>query len=394
MVKKRVQVGTLLPPVLHPNRQLRLARFLEALGFDQLYVPDHTLFPEGGPAFDCWSVMAALATGTRRVEFGPAVTDCHRLHPVLMAQKLATIDQLSKGRVFLGLGSGEAMNLEPYGIPWKERKVRKMSEFLDVLKGVLKSFDPLDYEGDFFQLRGARIAARGYKARQIPVFMAALGPMMQKLAGKKADGWLPTVIPVKEYGNYFEPLAESARAAGRDPASLTRVATVMACLNTDGKLTSEDVVKRLRPMSGAMVWPPVMKRLGYDFNPPEEVKLSYIDVNPCDAESMRRYWGLQRWMPSEMIMESVSYGSVEDVTRECQAYVEAGATHLQMYFGAPDILGSWVQFARYAIPALTGKPPTPLARTLGLVLGPAIRVGLVRRYLSAPKVKFPEERKR
>lgn len=394
MVNRRVQVGTLLPPVLHPLRQLRLARFLEALGFDQLYVPDHTLFPEGGPSHDCWSVMAALACATKRIQFGPAVTDCHRLHPVVMAQKMATLDQLSKGRLFLGLGSGEAMNLEPYGIPWKERKVRKMSEFLDVLRGVLTSFEAFDYDGDFFTLKQARIATRGYKGRQIPISMAALGPMMQKLAGKKADGWLPTTIPVQEYRNYFEPLAEAAREAGRDPDSLTRVATVMACLNTDGRLTEEDVVKRLRPMSGALVWPPVMERLGYEFDPPEEARLSYIDVDPCNEEHMERYWALQRWMPAEMIMESVCYGSVEEITRECEAYVEAGATHLQMYFGAPDILGSWVLFARYAIPRLTGKPPTALAVALGLLLGPAIRVGLLRRYLSAPKVRFPEERKR
>lgn len=389
MAGSRVQIGTLLPTVLKPTRQLRFARFLEALGFDQIWLPDHLLYPEGGPSYDPWTIMAGLAVQTKRVEFGTAVTDPHRLHPVVMAQKLATLDQLSKGRVLLGLGSGEAMSLDPYGIPWRKKRVRKISEFITVLRALLDSQEPFSFEGEFFQLRNAKIAARPYRKRHIPIYMAALGPMMQKLAGKKADGWLPTILPPSEYNTYFQPLADSARENGRDPAELARIAMVMTCLNTDGTLTEKQSIERLRPLSGAMIWPPVLKRLGYDFAPPPEAQSNYIDVNPCDPESLERYWELQRWMPDELIRECITYGGVEEITAQCQRYIEQGATHLKVYFAAPDAIGSFLLFAHQVMPKLTGRPPTLLARALGSSLAPLIRRGFIKRKFGVKMAKIP-----
>lgn len=388
MALPRVQIGTMLPTMFNPRKQLQLARFLEALGFQQIWLPDHLLFPEGGPSYDPWTTMSALAHITKKPSFGSAVTDPHRLHPALMAQKLATLDQLSRGRVILGLGSGEAMSLDPYGISWRERKVRKISEFISVVRGLLDSQEPFTFEGDFFQLRKACLAARPYKKRHIPIFMAALGPMMQKLAGKKADGWFPTLLPASEYGEYFRPVAESARKAGRDPDSIARVATVMAGINTDGALTIEELVERLRPMSGALVWPGVLKRLGMEFNPPPEAQSSYLEVNPCEPESLERYWEMQRWMPSELIEQAITYGDAAEITHHCQRYIDQGATHLQMYFGSPDAFGSYIVFAHQVMPKLTGRPPTVLASLLGTALGPAIRSGFIKRRLGAPMTRM------
>lgn len=387
-----MNVGTALPAVLKPSMQIKFAGFLEALGFDQVWLPDHLLFPENAPAYDPWVVMGALAMKTKRIQFGPAVTDPHRTHPAVMAQRIATLDQMSRGRVILGLGSGEAMNLDPYGLEWRERKVGKMKEYITVVRGLLDSKEPFTFEGDFYQLKRARLRVRPFRERRIPIYMAALGPMMQRLAGRLADGWLPAVLPPEHFAEYYQPMADSAVKHGRDPESLARVATMVASIDTDGTTSRAEITEWLRPISGALVWAPVFERLGIELNPPENARISYPEVNPCDPESLERYWNLQRWMPAEMLDYAVAFGAVEDMVTRALAYKEAGATHLQTYFASFDPLGAKILFAHRALPSLTGRRPTPLAALLGTLLGPLIRRGVLRRRFPAPKMRMPEAR--
>lgn len=385
-----IQVGTALPSVLGPSGQAKLARFLEALGYQQIWLPDHLLFPEGTPAFDCWTTMAAVATATKSVQFGPAVTDPHRTHPAVLAQRIATLDQLSQGRFLLGLGSGESMNLDPFGISWQDRKVGRMKEFISVLRGLLDNDEAFTFQGDFYQLRQAKLSVRPYKKRRVPIFMAALGPMMQKLAGRMVDGWFPTLIPHSEYAGYHRPMAEAATAAGRDSSDIARVATVAVSINTDGKTTVDEIIDFLRPLSGLLVWPPVMERLGHDFNPPKDAHMSYMDVNPCELESLRAYSRMMQWMPMELMREAITYGDCHAIYSECCKYIEQGATHLQIQFASPDPLGSFVLFAYHVLPKLTGRPPTFAAKILATLGSPLIRRGYSKKHFPAPRTPSPE----
>lgn len=391
MPPSHLKVGVHIPPDLSPQHQILTARLFELLGFDHLWNADHMLVPEGSPCFDPWTLMGPMAMKTKRVTLGPGVTDPHRHHPAVLAQRLATLDQLSKGRVVLGLGSGEAMNLEPYGISWKDRRVRRVSEFISVLRGLLDTSEPFTFEGDFYQVKSARLSVRPYKNRHIPLYMAALGPMMQKLAGKKADGWLPTVIPPKFYQDYFEPLAEAARKAGKDPDRMPRVANVVAAMDSDGSTSADEILEVLRPLAGALVWPPVMERLGYKFDPPPEAQASYIDVNPCDLESLTRYWEMQRWIPSETVKDIVVHGGPEEIIEECRRFAQAGATEIVIVLASIDPLGALIRLAREVIPVVTGRPPTWLARVLSGVAGPFIQRGILKRKFPPPiKVSMDE----
>lgn len=384
-----LQVGLAVPTMLPPHRQARVGRFLEKLGYQQLWFPDHLLFPDLSPAWDAWTCMAVLASQTSVCQLGPAVTDPYRTHPAVLAQRVATLDQLSRGRFILGLGSGEAMNLEAFGIPWKERKVGRLKEYITVLRGLLDSKEPFTFHGDFYQTDRARISVRPYQNRHVPIYMAALGPMMQALAGRRADGWLPTLIPAQAYADYFRPMADAARKHGRDPANLARVATLALAIDTDGSMSRKELVERLRPLSGLLVWPPVLQRLGIPFDPPPEARSSYAEVNPCDPESQEAYWEMERWMPSEIMDSALNFGGVEEAYQACLSYAKAGATHLYVAFASPDPMGNFITFAHQVLPRLTGRPPTPLARALGTLLGPAIKRGWVRKRFSAPKTPLP-----
>lgn len=367
-----------------------MARFLEALGYQHLWVPDHLLYPEGSPAYDSWTTMALLATATKSVGFGPAVTDPHRVHPAVLAQRAATLDQLSGGRFSLGLGSGESMNLDPYGISWKERKVGKIKEFMMVFRGLLDSKEPFTFEGDFFQLDKAKLSVRPHKKRHIPIYMAALGPQMQRLAGRMADGWYPSLIPPSEYDNYAQPMLKSAAKAGRKPEDISKVATLAVALDTDGKTSVDDIIDFLRPLSGLLVWPPVMQRLGHEFHPPENARVTYMDVNPCEPESLKSYSRMCHWMPEALIKEALTYGTSEEIYEECCRFVEQGAEELCIQFASPDPLGSFVIFACEVLPRLTGKPATPLAKALRTLVSPLIRLGLSKKYFPAPRTPSPD----
>ncbi len=389
--QRRVTVSTAVPSMLPPGRQAGIARFLEALGYEQLWLPDHLLFPDLSPAYDAWTTMAVLADRTKSASFGPAVTDPYRTHPASLALRIATLDQLSGGRFVLGLGSGESMNLDGFGFDWQERKVGRLKEFITVLRGLLDSKKPFTFEGDFYRTDRAYLSVRPYKDRHIPIFMAALGPMMQRLAGRVADGWIPSLIPVEAYAEYFQPMAHAAEKAGRNPDELQRVATVAVALDTDGKITMPELVEFLRPLSGLLVWAPVMERLGHTLDFPPEAQSSYIEVNPCDPESQERYWEMERQMPSEVMEQALNFGDTEEIYRACRAYVDAGATQIQVAFASPDPLGNFILFAHQVLPRLTGRPATPLAKALGTLLGPAIRRGVLRKRFPVRATPLPKK---
>ena len=283
------------------------------------------------------------------------------------------------------------MNLEGFGFSWKERKVGRLKEFITVLRGLLDSRQPFTFAGDFYQTDRAYLSVRPYKNRHIPIYMAALGPMMQRLAGRMADGWIPSLIPAEAYRDYFTPMAEAAQKAGRNPEKIARVATVAVALNTDGKFTLPELVEFLRPLSGLLVWAPVMERLGLTLEFAPEARSSYLEVNPCDPESQERYWEMERQMPSEVMEKALTFGDIEEVTRACQAYIEAGATEIHVAFASPDPLGNFILFAHQVLPQLTGRPATPLAKTLSKLLGPAIRRGILRKKFPVRATPLPDK---
>jgi alkanesulfonate monooxygenase SsuD/methylene tetrahydromethanopterin reductase-like flavin-dependent oxidoreductase (luciferase family) len=380
-----VKFGMSIVPHAPMTEQIQLAVLSERLGFDSAWWPDHMLFTDHAPAVDCWTVMAAAAVKTTKIKLGTSVSDPHRVHPAVFAQRAATLDTLSQGRLLVGLGSGESMNLDPFGIPWNDRKVGRLREFIQVFRGLTGSGGPFNHQGPLYQLKDAVLSIKPYKNREIPLYIASLGPQMQKLTGQVGQGWMPVVIPAPYYAHYFEPIAASAREHGRDPAHIERtVQFAFALIEGKKQLSTAELARAVRPFAGILVWEPAVRQMGLDWSPPEHLKdMCYHTVNPCDPESMRRFEEYANSIPDEVLVKFVVAGDRSTIRQAARDYVQAGVNHFLVINASPDPLTSTFWFAHELMPEFSGKSPTLWARSLTHLVKPFAKLGLTRKVVPA-----------
>lgn len=219
----RISVATgLTPPV---DRGIAELRAYERAGcYDAVFLPDDL------EILDVFATMAAAGVLTERIRFGTAVTDVIRRHPVLLAHQAVTIDHLTRGRLILGVGAGKAADLLPYGFDL-DRPVDRLAEALTVVRQLWRGAEPVDFDGEFYQLKGAESALRPYTPGGPPIWIGAQG--LVDLVGRHADGWLPALMPVDAYADAVEEIDTAALEAGRDPASITRALFPVVALTHD-----------------------------------------------------------------------------------------------------------------------------------------------------------------
>lgn len=183
-----------------------LARRAEAAGFDTLWMAN--IF-----SLDAILTLAVAGRETTRIELGTAVTPTYPRHPTAMAQQALTAAAACGGRFTLGIGLSHKMVIEDMlGLSF-DKPARHMREYLDVLMPALRG-EPLDYDGDEYRVHGTQLGVPG--VADVPVVVAALGPLMLKLAGRMTDGtntWM--VGPKTMEGHIVKHLAAAAAEAGR-----------------------------------------------------------------------------------------------------------------------------------------------------------------------------------
>ena len=119
-----------------PHRTIGWAMLAEECGFDVVGMIDHIFHPSGlfsKPAFDVWVALTAMGSKTKKVNLMTLVTDPVRRHPATTAHAVATLDQFTGGRALLGIGSGEAFNITPLGVPW-QTPVSLLKETLEMIR--------------------------------------------------------------------------------------------------------------------------------------------------------------------------------------------------------------------------------------------------------------------
>jgi coenzyme F420-dependent glucose-6-phosphate dehydrogenase len=223
-----------------PVTLLGFAVEAERCGLEIVAISDHfqPWRHTGGhsPAALPW--LGAAGQRTERALVGTSVlTPTLRYHPSVVAQAFATLGCLTPGRVFLGVGTGEAMNETPVTggeFPGRKERRLRLSEAIQLIR-LLWSDERVDFDGDFYRTRKATIYDR--PDEPVPIFIAASGPLAAKLAGRLGDGFICT--SGKDEALYHEllaKLAEGAEGAGRDPAAIRRMIEIKVSYDRDREL--------------------------------------------------------------------------------------------------------------------------------------------------------------
>ncbi len=148
------------------------------------------------------------------------MTDVVRRHPASLAQTALTLDHLTGGRFILGVGAGEALNLAPFGVA-NRRPLSRLDEGLEIMRLLMDTPEPVNFDGEHFTLRGAALGLRPLGDRPPPVWVAAHRPRGLAVAGRRADGWLPLATDPGEYARMLAAVRDAAAAAGRPADAVT-----------------------------------------------------------------------------------------------------------------------------------------------------------------------------
>lgn len=187
---------------------------IENLGFGSIFFGDHLAYPDRKlQAPNTWVMLGALAKETTRVKLGVGVTDPHRYHPVLLAQLSSTCDVLSNGRFILGLGAGEAMNLDPYGISWN-RPIARLKEAILIIRKLWLN-DRVSFSGEFYNLKEASLSLKPITRPHPPIWLAAMSKKSIELLASEADGWYPMLHSPDSYSVLSQTIRSLTQANGR-----------------------------------------------------------------------------------------------------------------------------------------------------------------------------------
>lgn len=196
----------------HVETFLNRARLADELGIDTISVIE-------GYGHDAFSGLALLARETRRVRLATAVVNVFSRTPAALAMHFGTIDQLSGGRVVVGLGASGPGAIERFhGVPF-ERPFARIRETMDVLRLTWRR-ERFDYDGEWSKIERSLVTGVEPVQPAPPIHLATLHPTAVRLTAEQADGWLPAWIPNDRLADEVAKVRELAAAAGRDPSAV------------------------------------------------------------------------------------------------------------------------------------------------------------------------------
>jgi alkanesulfonate monooxygenase SsuD/methylene tetrahydromethanopterin reductase-like flavin-dependent oxidoreductase (luciferase family) len=233
-----LKVGIQLPEVERQVTWLEvreIAVTAEETGFDSIWVGDHLLFRD--PTFgvrgplEAWSMLAALGEATERVLIGPLVAATSFHNPAMIAKKAATVDDISGGRLILGLGAGwNQPEYEAFGFPYDHR-VSRFEEAFTVIRTLIRH-GVIDFEGRFYTHRDMELLPRA--RADMTLLIGSNGPKMLRVAAPHVDLWNSWYTHFDNKPEGLSPLLEIVDSAcgevGRDPAEIGRTAAVLVQL--------------------------------------------------------------------------------------------------------------------------------------------------------------------
>ena len=321
---------------LTADEQLKLVRDAESVRFDSVWAAE-------AYGSDTATVLAWLAANTEKIKIGSAIFQMPGRSPAMTAMTAATLDNLSNGRVILGIGSSGPQVAEGWHGQRFAKQLSRTREYVAILRKALAR-ERLEFHGETYELPLPDGPGKALKLmiapvqERIPIYIAAIGPKNTQLTGEIADGWMPTFFSPEHVGEFRELLEEGAARAQNGKKiddSFDIAPNVSLCISDDID-AARDV---MRPMLALYVggmgsrdknfYNALVRRYGFE-EAAQEVQDLYLSGKK-DEEAAA--------LPAELIDKTALVGPVDRVKERLELYREAGVGTLITTPIAPDMEG-------------------------------------------------------
>jgi probable F420-dependent oxidoreductase len=236
--------------IADPRQVLAMGPLAESLGYDSIWVMDHLLNSgyirerlDDKPYYHPLATLSYLAATTSRVSLGTSVLVLPYHNPVELAKYAASLDQMSGGRVILGVGVGAMTEeFESLGVPFRQRGVLT-NEGMAIMRELWISPDP-HYKSERWNLTGFKFAPKPAQKPAIPLWVGGSSPGALRRAATMGDGWHPSGMTPEEFAAGREEVRKQAAAAGRNPNALAM--SIRMDVEVDSRVSSPRAVSRAR----------------------------------------------------------------------------------------------------------------------------------------------------
>jgi F420-dependent oxidoreductase-like protein len=307
-----------------PQDQLAVVQEAERLGYDSVWAAE-------AYGSDAATVLAWLAAGTSQIRLGSAIFQMPARSAAMTAMTAATIDELSDGRMILGIGSSGPQVAEGWHGQRFARQLRRTREYIEVVRMALAR-ERVEYHGETLELPlpdGPGKALKlmiSPKQQRIPIYLAAIGPKNTALAGEIADGWIPTFFSPEHVGELHGLLQEGASRSGRSLDGFDMAPTVNAYVSDDEQLARNLMRPVLALYIGGMgsreqnFYNQLVQRYGFE-DAAREIQDLYLEGKKAEAGEA---------IPDELIDLVSLCGPAERVRDRLAAYRDAGVGTLMI----------------------------------------------------------------
>jgi F420-dependent oxidoreductase-like protein len=320
---------------IEPGDQLALVQEAERLGYDSVWAAE-------AYGSDAATVLAWLAAATSKIKLGSAIFQIPARSAAMTAMTAATLDQLSGGRMLLGIGASGPQVAEGWHGQRFGKQLQRTREYVEVVRMALAR-ERVEYHGETIQLplpdgpgKALKLTIAPVQER-IPIYLAAIGPKNTALAGEIADGWIPTLFSPEHVAEVRPALEEGAKRAGRSLDGFDIAPTVNVLVSDDLAAARDTMRPYLALYVGGMgsrernFYNQLVQRYGFE-DAAREVQDLYLEGKRDEAMAA---------LPDELIDTVTICGPKERVRERLAVYRDAGVGTLgvaPMAFGADDRL--------------------------------------------------------
>ncbi len=287
---------------------IEVARLAEELGFHSLWVPEMW-------GRDSFSLLALLAVHTKRINLGTGIVSVFSRTPAAIAQTAATLDEISEGRMILGLGTSGPVVIEDWHGMRFEKPLQRTREYIEIIRMIL-SGGRVNYNGEIFKLKNFRLQFTPPR-KDIPIYIASIGPKNIRLTGELADGWIPFLVPKEYIRDAKKGLVSGAGVKGRDAGRIVVCPYIPVCVSRDVDLSKRMVQEHIAYYVGGMgtFYHNVISRYGFR---EEADRIGEAWKRGSKTQAVQSV--------SDSIIDSVAIvGTAEEGRRKLEKFRQAGA---------------------------------------------------------------------